>query len=92
MDVPVLFVDAVDLQDAKEKLLVISSQYGLITQEGYDAFTFDLDEGELELLVNFDALKVWPTDEESDTGKSDNESENEDSQPMVCPHCGGIID
>lgn len=53
-NVPVVYIEAANMQEAKEKLLVISSQYGHITQEGYDEFTFDLpDIGD---LVHFDAL------------------------------------
>lgn len=53
-NVPVVYIEAANMQEAKEKLLVISSQYGKITQDGYDEFTFDLpDVGE---MVNFDAL------------------------------------
>lgn len=72
IDVPVVYVEASNMQEAKEKLLVISSQYGLITQEGYDTFTFDLDEAYLQEMVNFDALKVW----EESTGEPIN-PENE---------------
>ncbi len=54
INVPVVYIEAANRQEAKEKLLVISSQYGRINQEGYDEFTFDMpDVGE---MVNFDAL------------------------------------
>ena len=54
LPVPCVLVHADTLPEAKEKLLVISSQYGRITQEGFDEFTFDLpDIGE---MVHFDAL------------------------------------
>jgi hypothetical protein len=56
MDVPVVYVSAVDELDAKRKLLVISSQYGKVTQEGWDAFTFDIPEPWIQETVQFDAL------------------------------------
>lgn len=56
IDVPVVYISATDEQDAKRKLLVISSQYGRVSQEGWDAFTFDLDDGWLQETVHFDAL------------------------------------
>ena len=56
IDVPVIFISADNEQDAKQKLLVISSQYGKVTQEGWDDFTFDLDDSWIQNTVNFDAL------------------------------------
>ena len=55
-DVPILRISAHNEQDAKRKLLVISSQYGRVTQEGFDEFTFDLDDDWLTETVQFDAL------------------------------------
>lgn len=55
-EVPCLIIPAKDLKDAKEKLLIISSQYQTITQEGFDEFTFDLDEAWLNETVNFDSI------------------------------------
>lgn len=40
---PAISIYAKDRREAKEQLLEISSQYGKITQEGYDAFAYDLD-------------------------------------------------
>jgi len=77
-DVPVVYIEADSLQDAKEKLLVISSQYGRITQEGYDTFAFDLDETWLEQTVNFDALGFAFGDE----GGGD-ETEQGDAEPQT---------
>ncbi len=56
IDVPVIRIHADNEQDAKQKVLVISSQYGKITQEGYDEFTFDMDDNWLQETVMFDAL------------------------------------
>lgn len=67
MTVPVIYISAENIQDAKKKLLVISSQYGRITQEGWDEFTWDLDEDWLEDTTHFDALTLvfgeWEDDE-----------------------------
>jgi len=56
MDVPVVYISAASEQDAKKKLLVISSQYGHVTQEGWDEFVFDLDDDWLNQTAQFDAL------------------------------------
>lgn len=54
MDVPVVYISAENEQDAKRKLLVISSQYGKVTQEGWDEFTWDVPDA-VE-IAQFDAL------------------------------------
>ena len=55
-ELPYVEIDAADTIEAKKKLLVISSQYGKITQEGFDEFTFDLDDAWKEDFTQFDAL------------------------------------
>ena len=55
-EIPALIIQAKDLKDAKEKILLISSQFQKITQEGFDEFTFDLDSSWLEDSINFDAF------------------------------------
>ncbi len=73
-NVPVVYIEAANMQEAKEKLLVISSQYGKITQEGFDTFTFDLpDVGE---MVNFDALNF-------EFGQDEDEPEQGDAEPQI---------
>ncbi len=84
--VPCLYIDAVNELDAKEKLLLISSQYGKITQEGLDTFAFDIDPDWLMDSVNFDALVVYEdiiTDEE--------EPDDDEPEREYCPHCGGEL-
>lgn len=54
---PCIMIEADNLKDAKEKLLIISSQYGTIEQEGFDEFIFDLDDEYLNDLIHFDAIK-----------------------------------
>lgn len=49
-------VSAETEQEAKEKLLLASAQFGHITQEGFDTFTFDLDPDWIQETVHFDAL------------------------------------
>ena len=74
LPVPCVLVHADTLQEAKEKLLVISSQYGKITQDGYDEFTFDLpDIGD---IVNFDALSF-------EFGADEDEPEQGDAEPQI---------
>lgn len=61
---PVVFIEAKDLSEAKTMLLEISSQFGTITQEGYDAFTVGLDDNYLKSAISFDALFDEPKSSE----------------------------
>ena len=69
-EVPYVLVEAETVQDAKAQLLEITSQYGTITQEGFDEFIVDLPEAEIMEAVNFDALN-W----------KDPETEVEEDEP-----------
>lgn len=53
---PFIEIKAETVAEAKKKLLVVSSQYGRITQEGLDQFAFDLDDAWLRESVWFDAV------------------------------------
>lgn len=76
-DVPVIYISAENEQDAKKKLLVITSQYGKVTQEGWDSFVFDLDENWLLDTVNIDALPFVFENWEPD------ELETNDAEPQI---------
>lgn len=80
-EVPCLVVEAKDLKDAKEKLLVITSQFQTITQEGFDEFTFDIDEQWLKNTTNFDAL--FEFDEKNYNDKNDEIDVEEFTSEMV---------
>lgn len=60
--VPYLVIEAKTLNQAAERLLEITSQYGTITQEGIDEFmaTFELPEMEMRELTNFDGIFDLP--------------------------------
>src|SRR5215468_8568307 len=57
---PCALIEARDKKDAAEKILLISSQYGRVTDEGLYEFlsTNELDFGELEPLLELPAL-TW---------------------------------
>jgi len=60
--IPYLIIQAPNMEEAAERLLTITSQYGTITQEGIDEFiaTFELPEIEIKQLTNFDAIFEFP--------------------------------
>lgn len=55
-EIPYIEIEAKDEQDAKKKLLLISSQYGTITREGLDEFAFDLEDDWMADTLNFDNI------------------------------------
>lgn len=52
--IPFLLLDADNEKDAKEKLLLINSNYGNITKDGFDEFAWDLDTSWIKDLTTFD--------------------------------------
>jgi hypothetical protein len=55
-ELPYVEIAAADEIEAKKKLLVISSQFGTVTQEGLDSFSFDIPEDWLKTSVKFDGI------------------------------------
>jgi len=56
IQVPYQEVEAKNKQEAKEKILIVSSQYGKTTKEGFDEFAFDL---ETEFLKDFTTFEYF---------------------------------
>lgn len=90
-DVPCLIISADNLKDAKEKLLLINSQYQTITQEGFDEFTFDLDDEWMKDTLNFDGLKFTDFEEEEAAEKKEEKSESGGVKSNECPKCGHVF-
>jgi len=57
-NVPCVYIDAENLDDAKVKLLKLNSEYGTITQAGFEDFTKDLEIGEYSGIP----LRITETD------------------------------
>lgn len=64
---PVVFIQAKDLKDAKSKLLAAASQYGEFTPEGIHDFTIDLDMGDIGEFAEIPFLSL-PEVLEADEG------------------------
>lgn len=65
-EVPYILIEAETEAEAKAQLLEISSQYGTITQEGFDKFVADLPEADLKDLY-FDRLTEFSREPDKDT-------------------------
>lgn len=53
---PFLLVPGDTLEDAKKAALAISSQYGTITEQGFNEFTFEFPPEWIQNTIHFDAL------------------------------------
>lgn len=83
-NVPCVVIEADNEIDAKERLLVISSQYGKITQEGFDAFTYDLDTSFIQDTTYFDGLPfVYGDFDIAPLDDLEDEQEPQDSEPQI---------
>ena len=74
-EIPVVFVDAKDKSEAKELLLKCISQFGTVTQEGFNEFVdFNCDFIDFEIPnISFDDLKLGGEDtkDEANLDESD---------------------
>ena len=90
MEVPIIRIPATDERDAKEKLLAISSQFGQITQEGWDAFTWDIPNA--AEMFHFDGLPFvfgdFGKQEAPTEWKEYDETAADSVEYITCPHCG----
>jgi ParB-like chromosome segregation protein Spo0J len=89
---PCALIDAKDRKEAAEKILLISSQYGKMTEESLDQF---LAENDLSFLELADELELPSLDEkyfkdpnEFAAGGEDEQGRLDEKKPVKCPECG----
>jgi hypothetical protein len=58
-ELPCIFIDAKGEKEAKQKLLALNSQYGTMTKDGFDEFTFDFEPFELDELYEIAVMDMW---------------------------------
>ena len=82
---PVDYIEADSEEDAKRKLLHITSQYGEFTVDGFENFTFGLDGFEDIRLTNDEF--VLP---DFEPATIDEQGRLDELEPkiVICPHCG----
>src|SRR3990167_9203589 len=86
-ELPYIEVEAADEQEAKKRLLVISSQYGTIDATGWDEFTFDIDEIWLKDTIHFDRFDFSLNNNIPDSNQLIDE-EKLGITENKCPKCG----
>jgi ParB-like chromosome segregation protein Spo0J len=89
---PCALIEAKDKREAAEKILLISSQYGRMTEESLDEF---LAENDLSFLELADELELPSIDDAYFKDPSEFSAAGEDEQgrldqkkPVKCPECG----
>jgi len=89
---PCALIEAKDRKEAAEKILLISSQYGKMTEETLDEF---LSENDLSFLELSDELELPAIDERYFADPNSFGAAGEDEQgrldqksPVTCPECG----
>src|SRR5262245_7639182 len=93
---PCALIEAKNSKEAAEKILLISSQYGRVTDEGLYEFlsTNDLNFGELEPLLELPALDLdgfkegWVTEPDFSPTSADEQGRLDKKNPVICPECG----
>lgn len=85
---PAVLIEASDLEDAKKKLLAITSQYGKISKDSFLYFTDSLEGLDFSECYNFDAFDIDALFSSKDN-EIDNELEidTESGKEITCPHC-----
>lgn len=82
--IPIVEIEAKDEREARELVLLVSSRYGKITDDGLHEFI-------LEGKLDFEALKTAVDLPEIDVSKfraKKRKPASEDLQTIVCPKCG----
>lgn len=88
---PVIEIEADNMETAKRIVLMISSQHGVITQESLDRFTEDIDTIGIDEFINLPGLDYgFPElpDDDDDLPDDFEDAEEEEAAVIVCPKCG----
>jgi DNA modification methylase len=80
-EIPYVLIYAENFKDAKKKLLLISSHYGTITQEGFESFSFDIDVEWIKQMTFFDNLIIDPPNQE--VAKDDDFTYSDDVKTQI---------
>ena len=94
-DIPIVYIQAKNKTEAKEKLLHITSQYGKFEREGLDAFllSIDADEGLFETLrLANEEIYLTTPDFQPGSEEEQGQLDTLDPKMIICPHCGKEFD
>lgn len=92
---PAVLIESKNINDAKKKLLAITSQYGKISKDSFAYFSNDLHDINFKECYSFDAFNIdsiFSEDENKDSNEIDVDSLDEsnniaDEKKIKCPYC-----
>lgn len=82
VELPYIEVEAGSEKEARMEIMAISSQYGKVTKEGFDEFTWDFEEGDFSDVVEGTTFDEW-----LDLGGEDEDDEPIDEKHVWVPDC-----
>ena len=89
---PCALIDAKDKREAAEKILLISSQYGRMTEESLDEFLAENDLSFLELADELELPSIgdayFKDPNEFSAAGEDDQGRLDQKKPVMCPECG----
>jgi len=88
---PIIYIKAKDNNDAKKKLLYITSQYGEFVSSEFFDFVLNLDGIDNIRLTNEELNLTGINTEDLDKFFEEENAENMGLKEKLCPHCGGIL-
>lgn len=93
-DIPIVYIQAKDKKEAKEKLLHITSQYGEFDRQGLDNFILNagLNISELEIRLTDTALYLEVPDFQPGSEEEQGQLDQLDPKWITCPHCKEVFD
>ncbi|MEN6621468.1 MAG: ParB N-terminal domain-containing protein [Smithella sp.] len=65
-DIPIVEIFAKDLKEAKKRVLEVSSQHGLVSQESFDSFVMDIDLTDMVDEIEFPGIDIFGDNEPLD--------------------------
>ena len=86
---PAVLIEASDLEDAKKKLLAITSQYGKISKDSFLYFTDEIEGLDFSECYSFDAFNIDDLFSKDDGNESEVEIDVDTSsdKEVTCPYC-----
>lgn len=90
-ELPVVFIQAEDRKDAKQRLLRLNSFYGEIDPEGLQDFVDGIDVNWADLELPGHEKLSFMNDVDLDNLSEDNPEEKPEKGPKLCPHCGAEV-
>lgn len=90
LGIPIVKINASSRKEAKEKLLLASSQYAKITEEGMCEYIneADINIEEISDIIDLPNVDLNWSDKIEENDKEEEKEEKLESDQVICPDCG----